>query len=127
MALHNETGKNGEEAALSFLLKKGHALLAKNYRYKRAEVDLITQAGKFIVFTEVKTRSNLNYGHPEEFVSKAKRRLMKQAAAAFLHSTGKMESPLRFDIVAISITHAGFEVYHIEDAFFNEPDEGVYN
>ncbi len=127
MASHNNTGKQGEQAALELLLSKGHILLAQNYRSGRAEVDLITRHGKYIVFTEVKTRSNLLYGQPETFVSKAKRRLMKQAAAAFVVQQQEIESPVRFDIVSVTVKQGSFEIYHIEDAFFDEPDPGIYN
>ncbi|MFN8298644.1 MAG: YraN family protein [Chitinophagales bacterium] len=127
MARHNETGKFGEEVALAHLLSKGHVLLCKNFRFKRAEVDLVTQCGRFIVFTEVKTRTNLNYGQPEEFVSKAKRKLMHQAAESYLFDNSKTETPVRFDIVSVTVTSAGHEIYHIEDAFFDEPDDDTYN
>lgn len=127
MAKHNQTGKQGEQAALEFLLKKGHTLLETNYRSGRAEVDLITRHGKYLVFTEVKTRSNLHFGQPEEFVTKAKRRLMKQACNAYLFQNQQTESPVRFDIVSVTVTPGGFDIYHIEDAFFDEPDSGIYN
>ena len=57
MAKHNELGKEGEKAAVEFLRKAGHEILAQNYRFSRAEVDIISKEENIIVFTEVKTRS----------------------------------------------------------------------
>ena len=56
MALHNDLGKRGEEIAADYLISKGHAILARNYRCEKSEVDIISVIGGTIVFTEVKTR-----------------------------------------------------------------------
>jgi putative endonuclease len=122
MATHNNLGKEGEQKALDYLLKLGHTLLAQNYRNGRDEVDIITRDGNFIVFTEVKTRSSDSFGLPEEFVNKKKRKAMKKVAEAFV-SEQQLEADIRFDIVSVHHHNGELTLYHIPDAFFNEPGD----
>ncbi|MFN8286354.1 MAG: YraN family protein [Chitinophagales bacterium] len=119
MAHHNDLGKKGEEAAVEFLKKAGHTILTTNYRHQKAEVDIISSYKHYTVFTEVKLRSTASFGHPEEFVTKKKRELMKKAAAEYL-LTHKIESEIRFDIISITVRENEFQILHIEDAFFHE-------
>jgi putative endonuclease len=125
MAKHNLLGKEGEDAATNFLLKKGHEILVRNYRFKKAEVDIISKKNNTVVFTEVKLRSAKTFGLPEEFVRRKKKLLMKQAAEEFINQLGQ-ETEIRFDIISILKNKNNFEIVHIEDAFFDE-DEGKYN
>lgn len=116
MAKHNDFGKEGEAAALAYLLQQGHVLLAQNYRFEKAEVDLITQDGKVLVFTEVKARANNDFGYPEEFVGKKKMKLLGEAADEYIYQN-KYDGDMRFDIIAITKTKTGFDIHHIKDAF----------
>jgi len=125
MARHNELGKQGEEAAVKFLKELQHEILVCNYRFGKAEVDIISKDGKFVVFTEVKTRSSNSFGQPEEFVDKKKRQLMKRAAEEYMY-VNKIDSEIRFDVVSVSSEKGKLRVYHIKDAFFHEEDES-YN
>ena len=122
MAKHNELGKQGEDAAVEFLQTKGHEILIRNYRFKKAEVDVISKDGNMIVFTEVKTRSNDAFGNPEEFVNKKKRILMKQAADEYMFQQ-KLDVEFRFDILSVSSENGKLKIYHIKDAFFHEEDD----
>ncbi|MBP6731666.1 MAG: YraN family protein [Chitinophagales bacterium] len=119
MAKHNELGTKGEDAAVEFLQTAGHHILVRNYRYGKAEVDIISTYEKFVVFTEVKTRSTNAFGHPEEFVDKKKRRLIKSAAEEYLYQQ-KLDTDIRFDIISVSNENGILKIYHIEDAFFHE-------
>ena len=67
-----EIGKKGEILAKDFLIAKNYTILFMNWRYKHSEIDIIAQDGKMIVFVEVKSRKNNQYGNPEEFVTKHK-------------------------------------------------------
>lgn len=125
MAAHNDFGKEGEAAALNYLLKAGHELLVQNYRYKRAEVDLITKEMGIIIFTEVKARDNNRFGYPEEFVDKKKIKLMKDAAEEYMYQN-KLDGEVRFDIISITKTKTGLDIHHIKDAFFYEEDGELY-
>ena len=122
MASHNELGKQGEDAAIQFLQNNGHEILMRNYRFKKAEIDIISKHGKYLVFTEVKTRSNDAFGNPEEFVDKKKRLLMKSVADEFMHQQ-KLDADIRFDIISVNNEKGILKIFHIPDAFFHEDDE----
>ncbi len=121
MAAHNELGKLGEAAALEFLKKKGHDILVCNYRYGRAEIDIISKENGILIFTEVKTRSSEAFGYPEESVTRKKIKLVKEAAEQYMYENGH-DGELRFDIVSVLIAGSKTEVHHIEDAFFHEDE-----
>lgn len=117
MAQHNDTGQRGEEAAMQYLLDKGYQLLETNYRHQHAEIDLIVQHGRLLVFVEVKTRSNLSFGEPETFVTYTKANLVMRAAEQYIYARD-WQHDIRFDVVAVSITPRGdVRIKHIEDAF----------
>ncbi|GAB3963029.1 YraN family protein [Spirosoma harenae] len=116
MAQHNETGKQGEQEAAHYLREKGYEILAWSYRYQHAEIDLIAQKGKLLVFVEVKTRTNLSFGNPEEFVSYTKAKLVMKTAEHYIFTTNWMHD-IRFDIIAVTVSGNELHVKHIEDAF----------
>ncbi|MCS6934920.1 MAG: YraN family protein [Chitinophagales bacterium] len=121
MARHNETGKAGEAEAVRYLESIGHQILERNYRFGRAEIDIISLHRGLLIFTEVKTRKNNRYGYPEEFVDNRKIRLIKQAAEEYVYRTG-WQGELRFDIIAFTVSHKGKALRHIPDAFFYEAE-----
>ena len=123
MAQHNQLGKQGEDAAVAFLQTKGHRILARNYRFGRAEIDIVSTDKDMVVFIEVKTRSTEYFGYPEEAVDKKKRAAMRKAAREFMYQN-KLDSPVRFDIISILNQNKKFEILHIPDAFANEADWG---
>jgi putative endonuclease len=112
-----QTGADGEDAAADYLITKGYEILVRNYRYQRAEVDLIVQKGNWLVFVEVKTRSNNDFGFPEEFVDKEKEENVFLAAAEYMYKIN-WEGNVRYDIVAVLGTGFDREVVHFEDAFY---------
>jgi len=116
MAQHNETGKQGELEAARYLREEGYEIVAQNYRHQHAEIDLIAQKGKLLIFAEVKTRTNLTYGNPEEFVSYTKAKLVMKAAEQYIFAQGWMHD-IRFDIIAVTVAGTELRVRHIEDAF----------
>ena len=117
MAKHNELGKKGESLALIFLKNKGYTILAQNWRYGRAEVDIIAQVEDIIVFVEVKTRSTDYFGYPEESVTAHKQQLMANAAEGYFDEF-EIEAEVRFDIIAIIHNVRQTSIHHFEDAFF---------
>ena len=120
MAVHNDTGKKGEEAAVALLLSKGYKIVEKNWCLGHLEVDIIAQDRKNIVFVEVKTRSTL-FGdkRPEEYVDRAKQAHIARAANAYIAFRRISLAP-RFDIVSVMVepqTMQVTDIQHIEDAF----------
>lgn len=72
MAVHNELGKQGEALAVEYLRKEGYEILETNWVFQKAEVDIIALKGDVLAIVEVKTRSSLEYGLPQEFVKPKK-------------------------------------------------------
>jgi len=118
MAKHNELGKRGEQIARKHLEDKGHSILETNYRFGRAEIDLISSHDNQLIFTEVKTRSSDFFGPPELAVTDRKETLIVNAAQAYLYDND-YEDEIRFDVISIIIKNEHhIEIKHIEDAFF---------
>lgn len=107
-------GIKGEEIAKRHYEMAGFEILEMNYRFKRAEVDLIAmQDEKLLVFVEVKTRTRTDYGLPESFVSDAQKERIKQAAEDYIFAIN-WHKGIRFDIACVNQRH---EVEIFEDAF----------
>lgn len=115
----HQLGQAGEAAAADFLVQLGFVILLRSYRYKRAEVDLVACRGReLLVFVEVKTRSGVQFGHPETFVSARKKELFRLAATQ-LQEDLNWTGDIRFDILALTTTGgSGFQIEHFEDAFW---------
>ncbi len=116
MAQHNETGKEGEHQAVLFLEQKGYYILEKNWIFQKAEIDIIAQKENTLAVVEVKTRSSLEFGLPQDFVNSKKIQLLVKAIDGYvvLHD---LDVDVRFDIMAIHKNGSQFEIEHIEDAF----------
>lgn len=93
-------GDRGEAVAEAYLLKKGYRVLARQFRTRFGEIDLVAQDGDEVVFVEVKARKTSYFGYPEESVNSAKRRKMFKTAEAFLSTLDQMPD-YRFDVVAV--------------------------
>ncbi|MBX2841473.1 MAG: YraN family protein [Flammeovirgaceae bacterium] len=113
---HLEFGRKGEDLAVEFLEKKNYKILERNFRYKRGEIDIIAEKGNFVVFFEVKTRSNTKFGNPEEAVDLKKEKLIKETSEYFLSKKTKILF-IRFDIIAITKANHKFDLLHLEDVF----------
>lgn len=118
MAQHNDLGKKGEELAVGHLIKNGYSILETNYRYLKAEVDIIAKKRDLLVAVEVKTRSTPDFGDPQDFVKKKKIVLMVSAMDFYINSR-ELETELRFDIIAIIDNAQGVKIEHLEDAFYH--------
>ncbi|MBD1397269.1 YraN family protein [Pontibacter sp. JH31] len=114
-APHLSTGFNGEDLATDHLREKGYRIVQRNLRMGKGEIDIIARKDDLLVFVEVKTRTNDDFGYPEEFVSRSKQRMILNAADAYILKSGWQED-IRFDIIAITMTKPP-EIFHIEDAF----------
>lgn len=109
-----KTGAKGENLAAEFLQRKGFEIVARNFRYKRSEIDLIIKRENWIIFVEVKTRSSDTFGEPEQFVDLKKARMIFQAAEEYIFSND-WHGHVRFDVVSVKLgLHP--EITHFEDA-----------
>jgi putative endonuclease len=109
-----KTGSKGENLAAEFLVRKGFKIVARNYRFKRAEIDLIIKRENWLVFVEVKTRTSNAFGEPEEFVDDYKASLIFEAAEEYIFANN-WQGHIRFDIVSVKMG-AQPEIEHFEDA-----------
>lgn len=110
----------GEEQAVAFLQRKGYRILAKNFRNRFGEIDIIAQDGDEIVFIEVKTRKNDNFGTPAEAVNEQKLRKITMVAADFMREQGLENIQPRFEVVSI-VTNKTLELIsniHIDKSLF---------
>ena len=94
-------GQRGEKQAVTFLKSKGYRILAKNYRNRFGEIDIIAQDGENLVFVEVKTRTNDNFGTPEEAVNTNKLKKIMMVASNFMQEQGLEDVQPRFEVVSI--------------------------
>lgn len=106
-------GRSGEIRAVKFLKKRGYKILAKNFTTKIGEIDIICEKCGVICFTEVKTRSNEEFGAPSEAVGKNKRAKYYKVAEEFLIRNGSEGCDCRFDVIEVE----GKEINLIENAF----------
>ncbi|MCR4392957.1 MAG: YraN family protein [Dehalococcoidales bacterium] len=97
------TGQLGENIAREFLKKKGYNILEKNYRCREGEVDIIARKGEYLVFVEVRTRTNQNFGIPEESINIEKERHLLVAANHYLQQNRRADCAWRIDVVAIEL------------------------
>ena len=118
MAKHNELGELGEDLAVEELEKNGYEIVERNWRYKKAEIDIIARKNEVLAIVEVKTRSNDYIGNPQDFVTPKKIKMLVEAVNEYVVSKD-LDVEVRFDIMAIIINQNKLTLEHLEDAFFH--------
>ena len=116
MADHNQLGKQGEKLAVEFLQNNGYKILETNWTFQKAEVDIIAQKEDVLAIVEVKTRSSVDFGLPQDFVKPKKIQLLVKAVNEYVISND-LDVSVRFDIIAIQKNGNDFIIEHLEDAF----------
>lgn len=111
-------GQEGERIAENYLRDKGYQILARNYRSKLGEIDLVVQKNRIVIFVEVKTRGSAACGAPEEAVDGRKIRKLYQVASCFLKESRLEDRDVQFDVLSVFISAPGKEpcVTHFEKA-----------
>lgn len=100
MATHNDFGKKAEDLAVEFLQKKGYKILVRNFRFQKAEIDIIAEADNQIIIVEVKARSTDAFMLPQEAVTKIKIRSIVSAANYYMEEFNKHQE-VRFDVITV--------------------------
>jgi putative endonuclease len=118
MAEHNELGKLGEELAVEFLRKNGYEILETNWTFQKAEIDIIAKKENILAIVEVKTRSSIEFGLPQDFVKPKKIQLLVKAVDAYVIERD-LDIDVRFDIIAIHKEGKSFAMDHLIDAFYH--------
>lgn len=109
-----KTGNKGETLAADFFKKQGWEIVSRNYRFGKAEIDLIIRRNDWVIFVEVKTRSSVEFGEPEEFVDAPKGNRIFDAAEEWIYSN-HWQGHIRFDIVSVKLGAVPL-IEHFEDA-----------
>lgn len=121
--MHSQAlGKQGEEYAERYLINNGHKIIARNYRGKRGEIDIVSKHGEVIVFVEVKTRRSLFRGAPYEAVDSKKIRTITNLSALFVKENRMSHLQMRIDVIAV---YAHFGVICGLKHFKNVTNDGV--
>ncbi|WP_431611313.1 YraN family protein [Chryseobacterium sp. 'Rf worker isolate 10'] len=117
MAHHNDFGKIAEDMAVDYLQKNGYKILVRNFRFQKAEIDIIAEKDNVIIVVEVKARSTDFFILPQEAVTKTKIKSIVSAANHYLEEFNK-ENEVRFDIISVlPDENKNLIIDHIKDAF----------
>lgn len=118
MHQRNNIGLLGEDLACKIIEEMGYVILERNWRFKKAEIDIIAYDGQVLVFVEVKSRSYTYYGAPEDSISSYKENLIIDAAHQYMEKIGH-EWEIRFDIISMVFAKNKEVAYvYYKDAFY---------
>lgn len=118
MSFKKQFGDFGEKKAERYLRSRGYSIVAKQYRTRRGEIDLIAENRRFLVFCEVKTRTGAHsdFGFPFEAITARKISRIKKAAEYYLLNFPTIKQ-IRFDVFSLSMQNSRLFLHHIENAF----------
>lgn len=118
MGKHNEFGKEGEEIAVDYLIKNGYIIKYRNFRYLKAEIDIIAQKGNILAMVEVRARSNDQIINIADTITKKKIDLLVMGANYYV-TEFNLDVEVRFDIIAILRNSKIYRIEHLESAFYH--------
>jgi len=102
-----ETGALGEKLARDFLKKQGYRILETNYRCPEGEIDIVARQTDTLVFVEVRTKHSLEFGSPEESITRTKMERLRTVAARYQQARSNLPPAWRIDVVAIELDDKG--------------------
>ena len=102
-----DTGALGERLAKDFLKKRGYHILETNYRCPEGEIDIVAKHKDFLVFIEVRTKTSLDFGSPEESITATKKSHMRATAFHYLQAHNDLPQQWRIDMVAVELSQSG--------------------
>ena len=108
-----DTGIRGEKLAQGFLKKRGYRILETNYRCPEGEIDIVAKDKDFLVFIEVRTKTSLEFGSPEESITPTKQVRLRTTAARYRQAHNDLPLSWRIDVVAVELNQKG-ELLRIE-------------
>lgn len=118
MGKHNEFGKEGERIAIDYLVDKGYEIVEQNYRFLKAEVDIIARKKDVLAIVEVRARSNDQIIPIAETITPKKIKLLVAAADNYVVEN-QLEVEVRFDVITILRNRKIFKIEHLESAFYH--------
>ena len=117
MAEHNDFGNLAEDLAVEYLEKKNYRIIARNFRYQKAEIDIVAEKADLLVFCEVKSRTGTCFGVGAEAVDRRKQTKIIRTALLYLQQYHLMDHACRFDVIEIDVAGAVPSIRHIPNAF----------
>ena len=114
-------GRLGEDLACREFRRRGYAILARRYRTRRGELDIVARRGRTLVFIEVKTRASVRFGLPCEAVTAVKRRRLGELATGYLVQQGIDDVVCRFDVVEVVAPPSGRPSVRVIEGAFDPP------
>ncbi len=120
-------GRKGEDVACSFLKEQGYTVLERNWRCKRGEIDIIALDGDTLVFVEVRSRTQYDFGFPQESVKDLKKRRLLDAAKWYLTVKGLWNRMVRFDVIGILFEKGDIKIFHEQDILWESEISGSCN
>jgi putative endonuclease len=111
---NKQVGAVGEEAAAQLLRKNGYEILARNFRTRWGEIDIIAKLKDRVIFVEVKTKTGEQYGEPWEMINRKKYQQIKNMAQVYLTKSGPGETACRIDVVGVwlDLEHVVTKIEH---------------
>ena len=116
-AQNRNKGIAGEREVTKYLKSQGYTIVARNYRTKYGEIDIIALDGEYLVFVEVKSRLSNQYGNPVESVDTTKQKRIIKSAKAFWYFGAYREYQPRFDVVEVFYHNGQIKINAIENAY----------
>jgi putative endonuclease len=115
--VRQQVGRHGEDAAVAYLEQHGFVVVARNWRCRTGELDVVAREGGTLVFCEVKTRRGLGFGPPLDAITWRKQSRLRQLASAYLAATGGHRGLIRIDAIGILLRPgAAPEIHHVRGA-----------
>ncbi|MEC8832610.1 MAG: YraN family protein [Bacteroidota bacterium] len=118
MAEHNQFGKLGEQKVIDFLKAKNYRILTRNYRYLKAEIDIVAQHADTLIVVEVKSRNKGFLEDMSDAIPPKKIKLLTLAANHYLEENEE-DFEVRFDVITVVKNGDNFEIEHFENAFYH--------
>ncbi|MGC6479964.1 MAG: YraN family protein [Flavobacteriaceae bacterium] len=116
MSQSSPLGKFAEQLAVDYLQGLDYTILARNFRYRHKEIDIVCLHQQMLVIVEVKARTNLFFGAPESFVGRRKIHNLVEATNAFMEQR-QLQWEVRFDIIAVYFSKGKWHINHLPNAF----------
>ncbi len=102
-----ETGAQGEQIAANYLKRKGYRIRERNFRCREGEIDIVAEKGDFLVFVEVRTKTDTSFGTPEESITASKKDKLITLAQTYIETHTGLPASWRIDVVAIELDKRG--------------------
>lgn len=121
MYQRHETGKIGEDLVVKYLEQNGYTIIERNFECRQGEIDIIAKDKDEIVFIEVKTRTNENYGKPKEAVDETKKKHIYKSSEFYVYINHLENEPIRIDVIEVYKKQEKFTIHHIKQAITERP------